>query len=101
MVSANMFQLYTYDFTDQWAGLERGELSEDGLFPAYPHLDAYWSEPDRTPYLIRADGHLAGVRAHQRLEPLRPACLITPWRSSSWSASIVEVAWDGPQRCRR
>jgi predicted acetyltransferase len=57
---ANLFQLYTYDFSEQWAGLERGELSEAGLFPDYPYLDAYWSEPDRTPYLIRAGGHIAG-----------------------------------------
>lgn len=55
-----MFQLYTYDFTEQWAGLERGELGEDGLFDPYPHLDAYWTEPDRHPYLIRANGHIAG-----------------------------------------
>lgn len=59
-VLANLFQLYTYDFTEQWAGLDRGELSEEGLFPEYPYLDAYWSEPERTPYLIRADGHIAG-----------------------------------------
>jgi len=57
---ANLFQFYTYDFTEQWAGEARGELQEDGLFPAYPYLDAYWSEPRREPFLIRADGHLAG-----------------------------------------
>ena len=59
-VIANLFQLYTYDFTEQWAGETRGELQEDGLFPAYPDLDSYWSEPRRAPFLIRADGHLAG-----------------------------------------
>jgi predicted acetyltransferase len=57
---ANLFQFYTYDFTEQWAGLARGEISEDGLFPDYPYLDSYWAEPGRMPYLIRADGHLAG-----------------------------------------
>ena len=57
---ANLFQLYTYDFTEQWAGLDRGEVGEDGLFDAYPYLDSYWSDPDRHPYLIRADGHIAG-----------------------------------------
>lgn len=57
---ANLFQLYTYDFTEQWAGQARGEVSETGLFPDYPHLDSYWSEPGRTPYLIRADGCIAG-----------------------------------------
>jgi predicted acetyltransferase len=57
---ANLFQFYTYDFTEQWSDQARGELSEQGLFPDYPYLDAYWTEPGRTPYLIRADGHLAG-----------------------------------------
>jgi predicted acetyltransferase len=59
-VLANLFQLYIYDFTEQWAGEARGELLEDGLFPPYPNLESYWSEPRREPLLIRADGHLAG-----------------------------------------
>lgn len=57
---ANLFQLYTYDFTEQWAGEARGELGEDGLFEPYPYLDSYWTEPDREAFLIRADGALAG-----------------------------------------
>jgi predicted acetyltransferase len=58
---ANLFQLYTHDFSEQWAGLDRGELSDEGLFPDYPYLDTYWSgDPRREPFLIRADGHVAG-----------------------------------------
>jgi predicted acetyltransferase len=57
---ANLFQLYTYDFTEQWVGLERGEVGEDGRFEAYPHLDSYWTEPDRRAYLIRTAGRIAG-----------------------------------------
>ncbi|HEY9217585.1 MAG TPA: acetyltransferase [Phenylobacterium sp.] len=57
---ANMMQLYTHDFSEQWAGQDRGELGEDGLFDAYPYLDSYWSEPDRVPLLIRNAGALAG-----------------------------------------
>jgi predicted acetyltransferase len=55
----NLLQLYTYDFTEQWAGLERGELDDDGRFAEYP-LDAYWQEPDHTPFLVRRAGHLIG-----------------------------------------
>ena len=55
-----MFQLYTYDFTDNWVGQARGELGEGGRFGPYPYLDTYWSEPSRYAYLIRAGGHLAG-----------------------------------------
>ena len=57
---ANLFQLYTYDFTEQWTGLERGEVGEDGRFEAYPHLDSYWTEPDRRAYLIRTERRIAG-----------------------------------------
>ncbi len=57
---ANMFQLYTYDFTELWAGEDRGELDERGLFESYRYLDDYWREADRIPLLIRAGGHLAG-----------------------------------------
>jgi predicted acetyltransferase len=56
----NLFQLYIHDFSDFWVGGEDGELQEDGRFPQYVHLDNYWTEADRTPYLIRAGGHLAG-----------------------------------------
>ena len=56
----NLFQLYTHDFSEQWAGQDRGELGEDGRFPDYPDLDGYWSDPKRQAYLVRAKGHVAG-----------------------------------------
>lgn len=57
----NLLQLYIHDFSEQWAGLDepRGEVDEAGRFLDYP-LDAYWSEPDHAPLLIRAGGRLAG-----------------------------------------
>jgi predicted acetyltransferase len=57
---ANLFQLYTHDFSEQWAGEPQGDLGEDGRFAAYPFLDSYWAEADRESLLIRADGKLAG-----------------------------------------
>jgi predicted acetyltransferase len=59
-VFANLMQLYIHDFSEQWAGRPDGELQEDGLFAPYLFLDAYWTEPGRTPFLVRADGALAG-----------------------------------------
>ena len=56
----NLFQLYTHDFSEQWAGREDGELEADGRFPQYVPLDSYWSDADRTPLLIRVEGYLAG-----------------------------------------
>jgi len=55
-----LFQLYTHDFSDFWAGTDRGELGEDGRFAAYPELDAYWTEVGREPFLIRVGGHIGG-----------------------------------------
>ncbi len=55
-----LFQLYIHDFSEHWAGRAQGELEEDGRFAPYPHLDRYWTEPDRTAWLIRAEGRLAG-----------------------------------------
>ena len=56
---ANLFQLYVHDFTDFWE-TRRVELGEDGRFPPYPPLETYFREPDRSAWLIRADGNLAG-----------------------------------------
>lgn len=33
----------------------------DGRTGPYPDLDAYWREPERLPFLIEADGEVAGV----------------------------------------
>lgn len=35
------------------------DLNAHGLF-SYRYLDHYWTEPERLPFLIRADGQLAG-----------------------------------------
>ena len=55
----NMMQLYVHDFSEQWAGTERGELEDDGFFAEYP-LEPYWQEPGRIPLLLRVEGRLAG-----------------------------------------
>ncbi|HEY3694883.1 MAG TPA: acetyltransferase, partial [Phenylobacterium sp.] len=46
----NLFQLYVHDFADFWV-TRQIELGEDGRFPPYPPLAAYWSEPDAEPWL--------------------------------------------------
>ena len=55
----NLFQLYVHDFTEFWE-TRRVELGEDGRFPPYPPLAEYWEGQGREPFLIRADGELAG-----------------------------------------
>jgi predicted acetyltransferase len=55
-VLANLLELYAHDFSE----FSKMEIGEDGRF-GYPHLSLYWKEPDlRHPFLIKADGKLAG-----------------------------------------
>ena len=55
-----MLQLYIHDFSEYWIGQDRGEILESGQFESDPRLGRYWSEPGRSAWFIRADGHLAG-----------------------------------------
>ena len=54
-VVRNLLELYLHDFSEMTAA----DVDEHGLF-GYDYLDHYWTEADRHPFLIRADGHLAG-----------------------------------------
>ncbi len=55
----NMMQLYVHDFSEHWAGTDRGDLEDDGFFAEYP-LEPYWQEPSRIPLLLRVEGRIAG-----------------------------------------
>jgi predicted acetyltransferase len=55
-ILANLLELYVHDFSE-FVSLEFGP---DGRF-GYPDLPLYWSHPDRFPFLIYADGKLAGL----------------------------------------
>lgn len=53
---ANLLELYIHDLSEVFA-IEPGP---EGRF-GYPKLPLFWSEPDtRFPFLVRADGKLAG-----------------------------------------
>lgn len=58
-VLQNLFQLYTHDFSEFWAGTSKGELMANGRFPDYP-LDPYFDAPGKSAFLCKADGNLAG-----------------------------------------
>ena len=55
-----LFQLYIHDFSEHWAGTDRGELQEDGRFADSPHPDSFREAPGRETFLIRADRAIAG-----------------------------------------
>jgi predicted acetyltransferase len=50
-----MMELYQYDFSE----FMNTDLDAHGHF-GYSHLDYYWVEPNRYPFIVRVDGQLAG-----------------------------------------
>jgi predicted acetyltransferase len=62
-IAEHLFQLYAHDFSE-FAPLEddRFVVDDDGLF-ALPLIEKYWTQPNHSFYLFRADGKLAGFAA--------------------------------------
>jgi len=58
-VFQNLFQFYTHDFSEFWAGTARGDLPPHGRFAPYP-MAPYWTDPAWSAFLIWNDGLLAG-----------------------------------------
>ena len=54
-VLQRLLELYAHDFSE----MTDADVGADGTF-GYPYLDLYWTEPERHPFLFRADGHWAG-----------------------------------------
>jgi len=55
-ILANLLELYAHDFSE----FHDLEIGNDGRF-GYEFLPLYWSDPDRYPFLVKADGYLAGL----------------------------------------
>jgi predicted acetyltransferase len=51
----NLMQLYLHDISET----NNENVDDSGLF-RYRHLDYYWTEPHRYPFLVWVDGELAG-----------------------------------------
>jgi predicted acetyltransferase len=51
----HLMELYLYDFSEY----DQADVGPSGLYE-YPYLDHYWVEPERSPFLVRVDGKLAG-----------------------------------------
>ena len=47
----HLMQFYLYDFSE-FVALD---VEADGLFAAYKHLDDYWNDENRFPYIIQKD----------------------------------------------
>lgn len=57
-----LMELYSYEFSE----FSRDDINEYGYY-GYAHIDDYWNEEGRFPYLIRVDGKIAGF------------ALVCPW----------------------
>jgi predicted acetyltransferase len=55
-IVANLLELYIHDFSE----FLDIDLGSNGKF-GYPDLPLYWSAPGRHPFLVKADGHWAGL----------------------------------------
>jgi predicted acetyltransferase len=65
-----LMQLYLHDFSEYAPlGTPYGEVDEEGRF-THPALDAYWQEPGWRPFLVRADGSIAGFALVNRWSAL-------------------------------
>lgn len=53
---ANLLELYAYDFSE----FVHLPIGPDGRFH-YPELSRYWREETRFPFLVKVQGHLAGL----------------------------------------
>jgi len=67
-VLANLLELYAHDFSE-FSDLKIGV---DGRF-GYKSLPLYWRNPNRFPFLVRANGDLAGLVLVQRGSQLSDA----------------------------
>ena len=58
-VVQNLARFYVYDMSRACGHMPGWEVPPDGLYEC-TDLSRYWTEPNRWPFLIKADGELAG-----------------------------------------
>lgn len=54
-IMRQLMELYQYDFSE----FDGSDIGPFGLYD-YPYLDHYWVDPERSPFLVRVNGSLAG-----------------------------------------
>jgi predicted acetyltransferase len=72
-ILANLLELYIHDFSE----FQHNEIGADGRF-GYKELPLYWSDPDRHPFLVSANGKVAGLVFVRRIQ----------------NHSFDEIVWD-------
>jgi predicted acetyltransferase len=80
----NLLQLYTHDFSENWAGMDRGDVDADGRFTLNP-LDSYWADASHIPLLFRIASHIVGFALLNRESHVK-----APWIGTLPSSSCCE-----------
>lgn len=63
-IMKNVMQFYFYDFSQ----FVEAHLEENGRFEDDEHLDLYWMDPTRFPYLLYYKGKIAGFCLVRKIE---------------------------------
>ena len=61
-IVANLLELYLYDFSP----IDGGQIGPDGRFSTSDMIASYWEDPQRHPFVIRANDQLAGFALVKR-----------------------------------
>ena len=79
-----LIELYAYDFSE----FNGTEIGDDGRY-GYRYFDAYWTEPERHPFLFRVDGHLAGFALVRAGDPhdMAEFFVMRKYRRSGWGST--------------
>jgi len=97
-ILANLLEFYIHDFSEFYP-MDPGP---DGRF-GYPNLSAYWSHPDRYPFLIEAGGKLAGlvlVKKDRGVASVGPVWdiaeffILRAWRRKGIGTGAAHQAWE-------
>lgn len=83
----NINQKYLYEMTQYYDD----PMDENGNFH-YGHFEEYFSDPNRTAYLLYDDDNLVGFR-FSILIPVAEESLITRWQSLQSFRLVAENIW--------
>jgi predicted acetyltransferase len=90
-IIANLIELYAHDFSE----FHHLELGADGKF-GYAPLPAYWSDPNRHPFLARVDGNLAGfvlVTRASSVSDMAEFFVVRGYRRRGTGTTIAHDIW--------
>jgi predicted acetyltransferase len=96
-ILANLLELYAHDFSE----FVELQLGADGRF-GYKYLPLYWTESDRYPFLVIANGHFAGFAFVRRgsefscdtdVWDMAEFFIVRGWRKLGLGKRVAQEIW--------